>query len=243
MSRTKVRRQRGPELHTEWHTERQVKRLPSVRAVAFAVSLAAAISALPACGWEDHSAGGDMPWMGNGGRARIYSKDASCFGCPTGYKHEERWGSSSWSGEDPYVTVGKAMNFLFTDGGMAKAAKRFGAGSVADDSGVIEPRALPYHMTVVMIKPTVIVMNFDLGALVRDGETREGQVIGTPYTDGYLNYGTRVPATGSLLWFSPDAKVAPTPVAGQASGHAEIAVSGHRIALDRKDFEWVATRK
>jgi hypothetical protein len=148
-----------------------------------------------------------------------------------------------WSGEDPYVTVGKAMNFLFTDGGMAKTARRLGSGSVADGSGVIEPRALPYHMTVVMIEPTIIVMNFDLGALVHEGEVREGPVVGTPYIDGYLTYGTHVPATGSLLWFSPDAKVAPTAVPGQASGHAEIAVSGHGIALERKGAEWIATSK
>jgi hypothetical protein len=214
-----------------------------VRGIATATLIVAATTSLSACGWEEHGAGSDMPWLGSGGRAHIYSKDAACFGCPTGSKHEERWGSSSWSGEDPYVTVGKAMNFLFTDGGMAKAARRLGSGSVADDSGVIEPRALPYHMTVVMIEPTVIVMNFDLGALVREGEIREGPVVGTPYIDGYLTYGTHVPATGSLLWFSPDAKVAPTPVAGQASGRAEITVSGHRIALERKGLEWLVTGK
>jgi hypothetical protein len=83
----------------------------------------------------------------------------------------------------------------------------------------------------------------DLGALIRNGEVPEGPVVGTPYIDGYLTYGTHVPATGSLLWFSPDTKVAPTAVAGQASGHAEIAVSGHRLALDRQGLEWIATRK
>ena len=146
-------------------------------------------------------------------------------------------------GAHPYVTVGKAMSFLFTDGGMAKAARSIGAGSIADGSGIIEPRALPYHMTVVMIEPTVIVMNFDLGALIHEGETREGQVIGTPYIDGFLAYGTRVPATGTLLWFSPTAKIAPTPVANQGSGRGEIAVSGIRLTLERRDNTWVVASR
>ena len=33
--------------------------------------MAAALAALPACGWEDRSAGGDMPWIGSGGRAHL----------------------------------------------------------------------------------------------------------------------------------------------------------------------------
>jgi hypothetical protein len=87
------------------------------------------------------------------------------------------------------VTGGKAMSFLFSEGGMAKAARSIGSRSISDGSGIIEPGALPYHMSVVMIEPTVIAMNFDLGALIHDGEVRNGQVVGTPYVDGYLAYG------------------------------------------------------
>ena len=179
-----------------------------VRTLLFATGVAAALSARPAGGWEDRSTGADMPWLGSGGRAHLYFQRSSCFGCPTGYKDEERWGRSAWSGEHPYVTVGKAMSFLFSEGGMANAAKSIGASAISDGSDisrrpartceqgtgaelaigvahaklrqwrafdaqsgndhrpdpvpgrvrleVIEPRALPYHMTVVMIEPTVI---------------------------------------------------------------------------------------
>jgi len=96
---------------------------------------------------------------------------------------------------------------------------------------------------VVMIEPTVIVMNFDLGALIHEGEVKHGQVVGTPYIDGYLTYGTHVPATGTLLWFSPAAKVAPTPVKDQASGHGTIEVSGVRLALERHGDEWVVAAR
>ena len=213
------------------------------RRIVVALGLAIAFGALPACGWDEHGAGSDTPWLGGGGRAHLYSKDAACFGCPTGSRHEELWGRSSFSGEDPYVTVGRAMQFLFTDGGMAKAARSIGAGSVGDDSGIVEPKALPYHMTVVMLEPTVIVMNFDLGALIHEGEVKEGPVIGTPYIDGYLTYGTRVPATGTLLWFSPTAGIAPTPVAKQETGTGEIDVKGARLVLARKGNEWVVTAR
>lgn len=212
-----------------------------VRRIIVALGLTVALGALPACGWDEHSANTDTPWLGGGGRAQLYAKDAACFGCTTGSKHEERWGRSSLSGEDPYVTVGHAMQFLFTEGGMAKAARSIGAGSVGDDSGIIEPKALPYHMTVVMLEPTVIVMNFDLGALIHEGEVKEGPVVGTPYIDGYLTYGTHVPATGTLLWFSPTARIAPMPVANQASGKGEIDVKGARLSLERKGDEWIVT--
>ena len=222
-------------------TDRRTRR--PVRTLLVATAVATTLSALPACGWEDRSANADMPWLGSGSRARLYYQESSCFGCPTGSKAEQRWGRSAWSGEDPYITVGKAMGFLFTEGGMAKSAKSIGAGSIADGGGIIEPRALPYHMTVVMIEPTVIVMNFDLGALIHEGEVKQGQVVGTPYIDGYLTYGTHVPATGTLLWFSPAAKVAPTPVKDQASGHGTIEVSGVRLALDRQGDEWVVAAR
>ena len=184
-----------------------------------------------------------MPWLGKGGRAHLYDQHSACMGCTTGYKDEQRWGRSAWSGEDPYLTVGNAMRFLFTDGGMAKAAKAIAAGSIGGEGGIIEPKALPYHMTVVMIEPTVIVMNYDLGALIHEGEVREGQVVGTPYIDGFLSYGTHVPATGTLLWFSPQAKAAPAPISSQNAGQADIDAAGIRLHLERRGWEWLVTAK
>lgn len=73
---------------------------------------------------------------------------------------------------------------------------------------------------------SVTVMNYDLGALIHEGEVREGQVVGTPYIDGFLSYGTDVPATGTLLWFSPQAKAAPAPIASQNAGQADMTPRG-----------------
>jgi hypothetical protein len=55
-------------------------------------------------------------------------------------------------------------------------------------------------------------MRFDLGALVKVGDVSEGQTIGTPHLNQPVDFGTRVPATGTLLWFSPDAGQPPAPV-------------------------------
>jgi len=194
--------------------------------------------------WDDKSAGADLPWLGSGGRAHLYHQRSSCFGCTTGYRDEERWGRGAWSGEDPYVTVSNAMGFLARTDMLAKAPRSKGAGDIGGaggEGGIISPRALPYRFTVVMIEPTIVVMNFDLGALIHEGEPTQGQIVGSAYIDGNVSYGTRVPATGTLLWFSPDAKQAPTPLANQSSGHGEIAVGKTRLVLDRVGDSWVAT--
>lgn len=211
------------------------------RTLMLCAGLAAGLGSASVSAWEDRTAGTDMPWMGGGGRAHPYFDRSACFGCPTGYKDRERWGRSRWSGEDPYVTVSKAMSFLVTAGGMGNAARSIGAGTIGVEGGTIEPRAIPYHLTVVMIEPTIVVMNFDLGALIHQGEPQHGQVVGTPYTDGTVSYGTRIPATGTLLWFAPNAKIAPTPVAGQASGRGEINVGRIRVSLERQKDEWVVS--
>jgi hypothetical protein len=49
-------------------------------------------------------------------------------------------------------------------------------------------------------------------------------------------FGARVADRGSLLWFSPDAKVPPTAL-DLASGHAEIALRDFRLAVERKGGE------
>jgi hypothetical protein len=191
--------------------------------------------------WDEKS--GDMPWLGKGGRAHYYTRETSCMMCTTGSRVENRWGRSSFSGEDPYQTVGKAMGFLAKRGALAKAAHAIGSGSVSDGTVTIEPKALPYRLTVVMLEPTVIVMNFDLGALVHEGQPTQGQIIGTPALDAYVSYGTRVPATGTLVWFSPDLDVAPTPVSGQASGVGEIDAGGAKLTLERRNDEWIVTHR
>jgi hypothetical protein len=218
----------------------------AVRTLSVGASLALLLGSLPACGWEDKSAGADMPWLGGGGRAHLYHQRSSCIGCPTGYKDETRWGRSAWSGADPYVTVGQAMNFLADNAGALRSAKSIGAGAIGGaggKDGIIEPRALPYRMTVVMIEPTVVVMNFDLGAMIHEGEPQSGQIVGAAYIDGVVGYGTRVPATGSLLWFSPEAKAPPAPVANQSSGKGEIQVSGVTLSLERGADYWTVTRR
>jgi hypothetical protein len=216
----------------------------SWRPLALAITAGLAFALAPGAGaWDDRSSP-DMPWLGGGGRAHLYQQRSSCFGCPTGYRDEERWGRSAWSGESPYTTVSKAMKFLAGTSVLAGAAKSKGAGDVGGEGGgIISPRALPYHFTVVMIEPTVMVLNFDLGALIHEGEPQRGQVIGTPYLDGFVSYGTRVPATGTLIWYSPDANQPPTPVSGQASGKGEIAVKGVVLVLDRRGDEWIVTRR
>ena len=217
------------------------------RSALLALTLAAAVvlavgSPAVSRAWDERS-GSDMPWLGRGGRAHLYHQRSSCFGCPTGYRDEERWSRSAWSGESPYVTVSKAMKFLAGTSVLAGASASKGAGDVGGDGGIITPRARPYHFTVVMIEPTVIVMNFDLGALLHEGEPQRGQVISSPYIDGYVSYGTRIPATGSLLWYSPDAKQPPTPLSKQSAGKGEISVNGIALVLERRGDEWTVTRR
>jgi len=216
------------------------------RAIAFLAVAVTLTFAAHADAWQDRSAGADLPWLGGGGRAHLYFDRSSCFGCTTGYRDEERWGRSALSGESPYETVSKAMGFLAKTDMMTKAPRSQGSGDIGGaggEGGVISPRALPYRFTVVMIEPTVVVMNFDLGALIHEGEPQQGQIVGSAYIDGNVSYGTRVPATGTLLWFSPNAKQAPTPVANPSSGHGEISVGEIRLTLDRTGDVWVVTRR
>jgi hypothetical protein len=112
-------------------------------------------------------------------------------------------------------------------------------GSVADGNEIIEPRATPYRLTVVMIEPMVIVMRFDLGALVKLGGGDPDQALGSPRLNQSIAFGTRVPATGHLLWFSPAADQAPTPVTMLAPDRGEIVAAGTRLALRREGATWV----
>jgi hypothetical protein len=93
-----------------------------------------------------------------------------------------------------------------------------------------------------MIQPTVVVMRFDLGALIKEGELRDDQEIGTPRLNQPVDFGTHIPATGTLLWFSPEAGQVPTAVPLPTPDHGEIAVKGVRLVLDRRGDEWIVDR-
>ena len=195
-----------------------------------------------AVAWDDVTGERDMPWLGSGGRARWFHDRSSCFMCPTGYRDEERWGRSRWTGEDPYATVGRAMRFLHDTKQLERWPAAIGEGSVGGEGpGTIEPRALPYRLTVVMIEPTVVVMRFDLGSLVGLPAPRNAPTIGTPRLAQGVEYGTRFPATGTLLWFSPDAKQEPMPVAMRDDDRGEIVAQGKQLVLDRRGGTWQVT--
>src|SRR5262249_21618609 len=130
--------------------------------------------------WDDVTASLDMPWLGSGERARLFSRKRTCIMCGTGYTVDRSWGSSGRSGEDPYDTVGAALGFLKRRGVLDAWPEAIAEGTVSDGHETINPRAAPYRLTVVMIQPTVVVMRFDLGALVKLGGPDEGQGIGSP---------------------------------------------------------------
>lgn len=197
--------------------------------------------ATAACAWEDTTGDRDMPWLGAGGRAKWFHQRGACLMCPTGYTDDDRWGRSRWTGEDPYTTVGTAMRFLQQTGFLARWPEALGEGSVFDGSETIEPRATPYRFTLVMLEPTVVVMRFDLGAMVGAPDAGTDQTIGTARLPQGVAFGTRIPATGTLLWFSPDAKQAPTPVALTSPDAGEIAVDGKRLVLTRRGDLWEVT--
>jgi hypothetical protein len=207
------------------------------------VAAAVLVIAAPALAWKEVP--GDMPWLGSGGRAHLYAEDRGCFGCTTGSRHVERWGRNALSGPSPYETVGEAMSFFNAVGGLADAPKAAGAGSTMTESGeVVDTRALPYGFTIVMIEPTVMIMNFDLTALVRGDASPTGQVAGgSPRVAGWIHYGTRVPATGTLLWFSPAVHQPPQLAVRGDATRGEIVVNGIRLALARDGDLWTVTRR
>ena len=207
------------------------------------VALVAASLFLAACaGWNDATGTLDTPWLGRGERARLFTREAECVMCPTGYSFERRWGSSGRSGQDPYLTAGRALGFLHARGVLDGWPEAIGEGSIGDGDEIIKPRAAPYRFTVVMIEPTVVLMRFDLGALVKIGGAQADQTIGTPRLNEGVEFGTRVPAAGSLSWFSPDADQLPTPVSLTTPEHGEIVVAGLRLDLDRHGDEWTVAR-
>lgn len=203
------------------------------------VVLALLACSMPAGAWNDATGDLDMPWLGSGSRARLFTKQSTCIMCPTGYSFHRSWGTSGFSGTDPYDEVGAAMRFLKKKGVLDAWPEAIAEGSVSDGTEVIEPRAAPYRFTIVMLQPTVIVMRFDLGALVKAVDFDPDQAIGTPYLNQAVEFGTHVPATGTLLWFAPAADRAPTPVAMATPDHGEIVVQDLKLGLDRHGDDWV----
>ena len=133
-------------------------------------AIVALACALPAQAWNDVTGTLDMPWLGSGERARLFTKTSSCLMCPTGSSFQRSWGTSGRSGTDPYDDVAAAMRFLKRKGILDAWPAAIAEGSVGDGNEIIEPRAAPHRFTVVMLDPIVVVMRFDLGALVKAGD-------------------------------------------------------------------------
>jgi hypothetical protein len=180
-----------------------------------------------------------MPWLGNGGRARMFTKTTTCMMCPTGSSFHRAWGTSGSGGTDPYDDVDAALVFLKGKGVLDAWPKAIAEGTVSDGRETIEPRAAPYRFTIVMLDPMVIVMRFDLGALVKAVDFDADQAIGTPRLNQSVEFGTHVPRTGTLLWFSPTAGEVPAPVHLASADRGEIVVQGKRVVLERHGEEWV----
>ncbi|MEO7974093.1 MAG: hypothetical protein ABIU84_10960 [Thermoanaerobaculia bacterium] len=159
--------------------------------------------------------------------------------CPTGSQFHQSWGRSGGAGADPYSDVGAALRFLQKKGDFNTWPEAIGEGSVGDGNEIIEPRATPYRFTIVMLEPTVIAMHFDLGALSKIGGGNPDQMIGSPRLNQAVAFGTRVPAAGHLLWFSPTADQLPTPVTMLTADRGEIVASGVRIEMRREGDVWI----
>jgi hypothetical protein len=71
-----------------------------------------------------------------------------------------------------------------------------------------------------------------------ENNTDAGQTIGTPRLNSAVEFGTRLPATGTLLWFAPAAERTPTPVLLTDAAHGEIVVQGLTLGLERRGDEW-----
>lgn len=171
-----------------------------------------------------------------GASVAVALADTAPQGCR---QYHQRWGRSARAGSDPYDDVQAALRFLQKRGVLDTWPAAIGEGRVVDGTGVIEPRAAPYRFTIVMLEPTVVVMRFDLGALVKVGAFDAAESLGTPRLNQGVAYGTRFPAAGTLLWFSPDADQLPTPVTLTSPEHGEIVAQGRRLTLDRRGDAWV----
>ena len=198
--------------------------------------------------WNDMTGARDMPWLGKGGRARWGAKDRTKpweFMDPRGPKIEARWGASGGTGESPYATAQRAVDYLGQIG-FLKPWPRYPA-----DSASAGTTALPYRLTLVCLQPMVVILRFDLSAAIPDPvpefsfgayppSHREHPWLQGLNGGGLANgvmFGSRVLDRGSLLWFSPDAQVPPTPL-DLSRGSAEISANGTRLKMTRNGEEW-----
>ena len=196
--------------------------------------------------WSDQTGKRDMPWLGKGGRARWYRIDRTKpwdFMNPRGPTIETHWGASGGSGEDPYGTAERARAYLASVGFLKPWPV------YPSDASQRDAPALPYRVTIVAIQPTVAILRFDLSAAIADPTefafgalppSQRGQpdlqMLNGAGLPNPTMFGAHVVDRGSLLWFSPDAKVPPTAL-DLASGHAEIALGDFRLAVERKGGE------
>jgi hypothetical protein len=214
-------------------------------------------AALPAAAqlpfaWSDATGARDMPWMGSGGRARWFKRDATKVTDvmnPRGPTIETRWGASGRSGESPYATGDRTMAYLASTG-FLRPWPAYPVGP-----GVAPRRAFPYRVTIACLDPVVAILRFDLSAAIEDPlefsfaafpaslrSTAVDQHVGSSGVANAVMFGTRVAAGTTMLWFSPEAQVPPTPL-DLSSGRARIAVQGVTLELEKRGDEVVVQRK
>ena len=201
--------------------------------------------------WTDVTGSRDMPWMGAGGRARWFKRDVTKptdVMNPRGPTIETHWGASGGSGESPFATGDRAADYLERTG-MLKEWPTY-----PPVEGRPGRRAFPYRITIVCIEPTIAILRVDLSAAIEDpiefsfgafppalrDNSAEQRVAGGNITNSVM-FGTRITAGGSMLWFSPDAAVPPTPLV-LAGGRARIVVKGVALELEQRGGEIVVKR-
>jgi hypothetical protein len=197
--------------------------------------------------WTDNTGKRDMPWMGKGGRAKLYLIDRTKpwdIMNPRGPTIERSWGSSGGSGESPFETAQHAMEYLARIGFLDGYPSYPGEGSRPG------PKAFPFRMTIVAIQPTVAILRFDLSAAIEDPipfvfgsfppsqrDQADLQDVGPSGTVSRVMIGTHlVDRPGTLLWFSPDLKLKPAPL-DLSGGRADLALPGFHLVVARKAGE------
>jgi hypothetical protein len=201
--------------------------------------------------WSDVTGSRDMPWVGRGGRAHWFKRDVTKptdIMNPRGPTIETRWGASASSGESPWDTGDRAAEYLEKAG----IVKEWPAYPPVE--GQPARRAFPYRVTIVCIQPTIAILRFDLSAAIDDpiefsfgafpaalrDNSSDQKVAGGNLTNAVM-FGTRLVGTGSLLWFSPEGAVAPTPL-DLSKGRATISAKGVTLNLELRGGEISVTR-
>jgi hypothetical protein len=201
--------------------------------------------------WTDLTGTRDMPWVGASGRARWLKRDVTKptdIMNPRGPTIETRWGASASSGESPWDTGDRAADYL-EKVGMAKEWPLY-----PPVEGRPPHRAFPYRVTIVCIQPTIAILRFDLSATIEDPiefsfgafpaalrDDSSDQRVSSGNLTNSIMFGTHLVGTGSLLWFSPEGNVAPTPLEF-SNGRATISAKGVTLKLELRGGEITVTR-